>query len=96
MSSRPCMRPDTYERKSVSQETGRNGSRISRSISIDADTSRETPNSHSIINKPSKLLIYQGLATASALFTVTHAHNASHKLQRLPTMALRSFIKRNR
>jgi len=28
------------------------------------------PHSHSIINKPSKLLIYKGIATASALFTV--------------------------
>ena len=31
--------------------------------------------SHSIINKPSKLLIYKGLATASALFTVTFTVN---------------------
>jgi hypothetical protein len=28
------------------------------------------PHSHSMINEPSKLLIYKGLATATALFTV--------------------------
>jgi hypothetical protein len=33
------------------------------------------PHSHSIINKPSKLLIYKGSATASALFTVTFTVN---------------------
>jgi len=31
--------------------------------------------SHSIINKPSKLLIYKGLATDPALFTVTFTVN---------------------
>jgi len=33
------------------------------------------PYSHSIINKPSKLLIYKGLVTDSALFTVTFTVN---------------------
>jgi hypothetical protein len=33
------------------------------------------PHSHSIINKPSKLLIYKGLVTDSALFTVTFTVN---------------------
>ena len=33
------------------------------------------PHSHSIINKPSKLLIYKGLATDPKLFTVTFTVN---------------------
>jgi hypothetical protein len=33
------------------------------------------PHSHSIINKPSKLLIHKGFDTASALFTVTFTVN---------------------
>jgi hypothetical protein len=33
------------------------------------------PHSHSIINKPSKLLIYKGIATASTLSTVTFTVN---------------------
>ncbi len=36
---------------------------------------RGAPYSNSIINKPSKLLIYKGLASASALFTVTFTVN---------------------
>ena len=34
-----------------------------------------SPHSHSIINEPSKLLIYKGMYTASALFTVTFTVN---------------------
>jgi hypothetical protein len=37
--------------------------------------SKYRPYSHSIINEPSKLLIYRGLATATALFTVTFTVN---------------------
>ena len=33
------------------------------------------PHSHSIINEPSKLLIYKGLITASAFFTVIFTVN---------------------
>ena len=33
------------------------------------------PHSHSIINEPSNLLIYKGLATDSAIFTVTFTVN---------------------
>jgi len=46
-------------------------------VSIDPDSPRKTPYSHSIINERSKLLIRKGLEAAPKIFTVIFTVNLS-------------------
>ena len=71
----PCLRPDTFQRNSVPQETDRSGGRLSRSISIDTDRPGKPPYSHSIINGACKSLSCRAIVSASTIFAVRFTVN---------------------